>query len=423
MGAEDSERSDQVSSSASLDVLSPDGSLVATEPAHSPSRAGSCEVDSLTGPDDYWLTLTDAARVTRRQEVTIRRWVAAGSLPVRSRALGLNKRTRHVRASDVSRLTPIIDPSATISGATAQIDLLGIPVQQEHILAQQEETLQSLGALATRITEVTEAQQTQLEKQGSELARVGHFIEQVQTRFSARLEESEKQQTALARQLAQVQQELLHAAAYTNQLQDEVASMGAGLASYAGHQAEQGATQLQHQARIERLEPLADRILKIEERQSKEAQDRVEQQRHSDDVAAGLKALEQRMSEVEGMIAKEISQQRDAQQAADQQIKGLLVSLARLSKETRQQRSQGVKQASDLQQQVHDLGDDVRATAAGLQELAGYIEGQRQQLESLNGQILALSTTVSGLSQPTIEARQEVRPPRRRRPRQLKSDE
>ena len=288
MGADDLERRDLVSGSESLDALTPDGSLVATEPAASPGRAGASEVDSLAGPDDYWLTLTDAARVTRRQEVTIRRWVAAGSLPVRSRALGLNKRTRHVRASDVSRLTPIVDPSATISGATAQIDLLSIPVQQEHILAQQEEIEQSLDALATRITEVTKAQQAQLEKQGRELARVGQSIDQVQTKFSARLQESEKQQTAQASQLTQVQQEVRHAASQTNQLQDKVASMGAGLASYAGQQAEQGATQLQHQARIERLEPLADRILKIEGRQSQEAHSLEEQQRHIDDVAAGL---------------------------------------------------------------------------------------------------------------------------------------
>ena len=38
-------------------------------------------VDELAGPDDYWLSITDAARVTRRQEVSIRRWIAKGDLP------------------------------------------------------------------------------------------------------------------------------------------------------------------------------------------------------------------------------------------------------------------------------------------------------------------------------------------------------
>jgi hypothetical protein len=32
---------------------------------------------------DYWLTLTDAARVTKRQDKTIRDWVQQGKLPVR----------------------------------------------------------------------------------------------------------------------------------------------------------------------------------------------------------------------------------------------------------------------------------------------------------------------------------------------------
>lgn len=82
-------------------------------------------VDDLSEPEDYWLTLTDAARITRRQEVTIRRWVAAGHLPVRRQPMGLTKRTSHVRASDLARLTPIIDPTAAISGATAHLDLGG----------------------------------------------------------------------------------------------------------------------------------------------------------------------------------------------------------------------------------------------------------------------------------------------------------
>ena len=93
-----------------------------------------------------------------------------------------------------------------------------------------------------------------------------------------------------------------------------------------------------------------------------------------------------------------------------------------MGKETRQHLSQGVKQASELQQQMHDLRDDVCATSAGLQEMAGDVAGQRQQIEKLTEQTLTLSTTVSGLSQPGIEARQVVRPPRRRRSGQVKSE-
>ena len=61
------------------------------------------QVDALAGPEDYWLTITDAARATRRQDITIRRWIATGQLPVRRHTVGLNQRTRQVRASDLAR--------------------------------------------------------------------------------------------------------------------------------------------------------------------------------------------------------------------------------------------------------------------------------------------------------------------------------
>src|SRR5215472_4643792 len=127
-------------------------------PANSPGRAGPTLVEDLAGPEDYWLTLTDAARVTRRQEVTVRRWVAAGTLPVRNRPLGLNKRTRHVRASDLAKLSPIVDASATISGATAQIDLLSIPVQQAEILARHQQTQHLLQNVSAQLESASSQQ-------------------------------------------------------------------------------------------------------------------------------------------------------------------------------------------------------------------------------------------------------------------------
>src|SRR5437588_11917105 len=86
--------------------------------------------DELAGPDDYWLTITDAARATRRQDVSIRRWISKGLLPVRRQYVGLNQRTRLVRASDLARLTPIIDPAGAISAEHSRLDLTSIPKQQ-----------------------------------------------------------------------------------------------------------------------------------------------------------------------------------------------------------------------------------------------------------------------------------------------------
>src|SRR5579872_5287979 len=101
-------------------------------------------VEELAGPDDFWLTITDAARATRRQDVSIRRWIAKGLLPVRRQNVGLNQRTRLVRASDLAKLTPIIDPAGAISTAQGRLDLTSIPAQQAQIKASQQELLAQL---------------------------------------------------------------------------------------------------------------------------------------------------------------------------------------------------------------------------------------------------------------------------------------
>src|SRR5437868_10334652 len=100
--------------------------------------------DELTGPDDYWLTITDAARATRRQDVSIRRWISKGLLPVRRQHVGLNQRTRLVRASDLAKLTPIIDPAGAISTERSKLDLTSIPVQQAQLKASQQELVVQL---------------------------------------------------------------------------------------------------------------------------------------------------------------------------------------------------------------------------------------------------------------------------------------
>jgi chromosome segregation ATPase len=109
------------------------------------------QVDALAGPEDYWLTITDAARATRRQDITIRRWIATGQLPVRRLAVGLNQRTRQVRASDLARLTPIIDPTAVITGEEGRLNLLSIPVEQAQLKAGQQQLQQHVAALREHV--------------------------------------------------------------------------------------------------------------------------------------------------------------------------------------------------------------------------------------------------------------------------------
>ncbi len=109
------------------------------------------QVDALAGTEDYWLTITDAARATRRQDITIRRWIATGQLPVRRNAVGLNQRTRQVRASDLAKLTPIIDPTAVITGEEGRLNLMSIPVEQAQLRAGQQQLQQHVAALREHV--------------------------------------------------------------------------------------------------------------------------------------------------------------------------------------------------------------------------------------------------------------------------------
>lgn len=110
-------------------------------------------VTELAGPDDRWLSVTDAARITRRQEKSIRDWVESGKLPVHPERVGLNKRTRQVRLSDLAKLTPIVDPEAGISTDVGLLDLPSIPKAQQR-LAEQMADLQGLvGTLQKAVEE------------------------------------------------------------------------------------------------------------------------------------------------------------------------------------------------------------------------------------------------------------------------------
>ncbi|MEO6890919.1 MAG: hypothetical protein ABI456_15895 [Ktedonobacteraceae bacterium] len=90
-------------------------------------------VTELAGPDDRWLSITDASRTARRQEHTIRSWVRDGVLPVHPDRVGINKKTRRVRLSDLAKLTPILDIDAAIATEVGSLDLVSIPRQQQKI--------------------------------------------------------------------------------------------------------------------------------------------------------------------------------------------------------------------------------------------------------------------------------------------------
>lgn len=105
-------------------------------------------VEELAGSDDYWLSITDASRVCRVQDVSIRRAIQRKVLPVRRQRAGQNKRTRFVRASDLAQAGfPIIDESAAISTEIGKVDILNIPRQQQLIMQEHQALMLQLGTM------------------------------------------------------------------------------------------------------------------------------------------------------------------------------------------------------------------------------------------------------------------------------------
>lgn len=107
-------------------------------------------------PGDAWISLTDAARVTRTSEAMARRWVTSGRLPVKKEAVGIPPRTRLVRISDVAKIRPIVDPTAAITGDVRKLDLPSIPRQQQQIMQDYQRILGETATLQQAVDQFTQ---------------------------------------------------------------------------------------------------------------------------------------------------------------------------------------------------------------------------------------------------------------------------
>ena len=321
-------------------------------------------MDELAGPDDYWLSLTDAARVTRRQEVTIRRWVASGALPVRSRPLGLNKRTRHVRASDLAGLTPIIDASATISGDAAQIDLLSIPLQQAQIHTAQQQIEYGIRDLATQVAQVSASHEERIVEQSRLLTQVEAAAREVQAAVSTHVTWANEQQAALGSQLDSLQRKLVRYSSRLHQLQDEVQGSVQGLRvdvdDSAKQQEMQQKTLVAHESRITTVEQLVERVQRIEQREAKDARDRNDLRTQLADVFTRASALDERIRSVKSAMESDVSSRDAAQRAIEQQLQDLSLAMADLRAQLEREAAAGRRETDDLGQQIRAMQSEVR---------------------------------------------------------------
>src|SRR5579875_3770581 len=175
-------------------------------------------VEELAGEGDYWLSITDAARVCRVQDVSIRRAISRRVLPVRRQRAGQNKRTRFVRASDLPKAGfPIIDESAAITTEIGKVDILSIPRQQQRILQDHQQLMGRLEAMQETLIEQQKEQfQIKLrnlqEKQEEQIILLTQQFAQAQEVLQHTIGEIEQDQTrkhlALRRDLTEVQNEL-----------------------------------------------------------------------------------------------------------------------------------------------------------------------------------------------------------------------
>lgn len=365
-------------------------------------------VEELAGPDDYWMTITDTARVTRRQDITIRRWIASGDLPVRKNRVGLNRRARQVRASDVAKLTPIIDASAMISGEEARINLTNIPAEQAAIRANHQQLMADLAALRAEMSEqklVTEqvmAQQQQNWQQELRLAQERysqgfaqqqqaiesqqHMLAQSHTDLLARLDQHAQTAQQQQQQLDQLQNSLLaQETRFQGALADQQRALEASLAQQ-HEQVYQDIAGLRNslaetsQAITHTTELFTDRLAHLEQ--------------------AGL---DQAARQAQQMQDLQISFQQ-AQQAIEQQVAGLATRLAayqskqeQILKHTEERLHHIQVESAQFQQEQAALLQRIDTLAAQFTEQQALQEQRDQQAKEQFSQLQESFATLKQL--------------------------
>lgn len=308
-------------------------------------------VEELAGQGDYWLSITDAARVCRVQDVSIRRAIARGTLPVRRQRAGQNKRTRFVRAGDLPGAGfPIIDESAVITTEIGKADILSIPRQQQRILQDHQQLLARLAELQEALTG----------SQALLLADLAGQKEDVQAALRALQEAYEHQlgatETRLLTQQEQLQQ---HQQALADHLEQQ------------SEQTARGIMQL-HEEVIEHGDRLRAEIQELQVRFT--AHQQAVHQVLTDCEARHQQRLVAHQHEVQGRFQQVEQEARTWQRAFEQRVNDTLEQHTHAC----MQRVTGLaEQLARLEQSSERLNQDVLGRERELERL---LEQQQQQL-------------------------------------------
>lgn len=157
-------------------------------------------------PGDAWVSITDAARITRTSEAMARRWVSSGRIPAKKEPVGINARTRLVRLSDVAQIRPIIDPSAAITDEVRLIDLPSIPRQMQEIMESHEHLLAQTETVQTSVEEIHQTQQTLQETFTTQIQELTNRLAVQLNVVSKRIDAEQEKTGKLAIQLTEQDQ-------------------------------------------------------------------------------------------------------------------------------------------------------------------------------------------------------------------------
>jgi len=331
---------------------------------------------------DAWISLTDAARVTRTSEAMVRRWVTSGRLRVKKEAVGIPPRTRLVRLSDVAAIRPIVDPTAAITGEVRKLDLPSIPRQQLQIMEEHHHLLTQ-----------TEALRVMVERETADLRRDLDTLE-------ARLH---------AERIDLITQLTKHLADLRDSMTEQMKGMG-------------GSIQEQH-TELERIAPM------LTEQQQQLTQTRVDveervraldqvQQHRLEEVATRLGAEDQAHRQHLGAMETTLSQLRDAgeqqqrdvfaqmetlerDQARDvatltQQLEAIAPHLAQIVTNATNALAPVQNRVEAQEQQIRALNQEVQQERAARENLSATLEAQREQLEALRGMVETLTKRKKG---------------------------
>ncbi len=320
-------------------------------------------VEELAGPEEYpegdtWISLTDAARITRTSEAMARRWVTSGRLKVKKEPVGVPPRTRLVRLSDVAKIRPIVDPTAAITGDVRKLDLPSIPRQQLQIMQDHER-------LTKQIERALEA---------SKQHEATTHVELLQ--LTARIRELSEE---LSHQLSAHRDELQRVLDQAGQQHEALAAVVRDQA----HQIERSRDELADQARQyqhDLVQLRADLMGQLHTTQAalQQAQQELERRliEQVDQVRHDLKEQQEAL----------VTLRRDMTTLVEQQMREVLTALEQVERD----QTQDAAQFQERLEQVATKAEAVQITALGYQKRA---DGQESRLQDvwklLQGEIAA----------------------------------